>query len=363
MRADPDAALLLRSVLDEGHYREVQALLSDPSTERPFVEPFSGERVRAAIEGLPELGQLLVRLFTLGATVPLDAVHAELDASVVDRLLDAGLLERTRDGVRSRFIVVAYANRLLAVTPPLWLRGYEPGELLVDISATAFWMARFVANRGPARRALELGTGSGLLVSLLDAAEAVAVEGEPGTAEVATFNVLLNGLDERVEVRAGKLFEPVADEQFDLIVANPPCLPAPHGVALPPPSDGGEDGDAVLRQVLAGVGEHLEFGGEALVGGQGFGGEREPFIAGWLRDALAGTALGATVLIGDAQSVESAGETLRQRWQETGVEEEQAFAAWARFCADARPDRHYTYLIKLAPGGDGTVAVHPLLRA
>ena len=363
MRADPDAALLLRSVLDEGHYREVQALLREPSAERPFVEPFSGERVRAAIEGLPELGQLLVRLFTLGATVPLDAVQAELDGSVVDRLAEIGLLERVRDGVRSRFIVTAYANRLLAVSPPLWLRGYEPGELLVDMSATAYWMARFVTNRGPARRALEVGTGSGLLVTLLDAAEAVAVEGDPGTAEVAAFNVLLNGLDGRVEVRTGSLFEPVADELFDLIVANPPCLPAPEGVALPWPSDGGADGDAVLRQVLSGLGAHLEFGGEALVGGQGFGNEREPFIAGWLREALAGTALGATFLVGDAQSVESAGETLRQRWQETGVEEEQAFAAWTRFCADTRPDRHYTYVVKLAPGGDGTVAVHPLLSA
>jgi len=46
----------------------------------------------------------------------------------------------------------------------------------------------------------------------------------------AAFNLALNGV-ENVELRAGSFLEPVAGEQFDLVVANPPWLP---GAAVSP---------------------------------------------------------------------------------------------------------------------------------
>ncbi|ADB53426.1 methyltransferase [Conexibacter woesei] len=362
VNADADAAQLLRALLEEGHYAEISTLLRDNALKRPFAEPFSGHRIRSAIGDLPALPQLLVRLLSLGAAVDLGEAERTLDASAVDRLVDAGLLERDGGRLRSRFVVVCHLNRFFVVSPPLWLRGYEEREALVAIAPDSYWMAQFVANRGPLGRVLDLCTGSGLLATLPDAAQVVAVELDPVTASVARFNVLLNGLGERIDVRDGDLYEPVAGEQpFDLIVANPPIVPSPEGISVPLAGDGGPDGDAALRRVLAGVERHLAPGGRALVHGQGFGGEAEPALADWLREQLADSTLGATLFLSDRQSLESAGVTLRELWQLSGAPEADAYAAWERFCAPEQLTSHHTFLLQLTQGGGGTLAVHRLL--
>jgi SAM-dependent methyltransferase len=363
--SDGETAALLRTLLDDGGYAEIAALLRSSSLSRPFAEPFSGHRIRTAIAGLPALPALLVRLFTLGAAVETPEAERTLGAETVARLLDGGLLERAAGRVRSRLIVVCYLNRCFAVSPPLWLRGWEPGETHVPISPDSYWTAQFVAQRGPVERMLDLCTGSGLLATLADTRSAVGVELDPAVAAAARFNVLLNGLEERVEIREGDLWEPVAGEApFDLIVATPPCLPAPDGVSLPPAGDGGPDGGAVLRRALEGVERLLAPGGRALVQAQGFGDEEEPALAAWLRESLAGSSLHATVLVGDGQSLEAAGVTVRELWQASGASEQEAYDAWAGFCAASPITAHHTFLVRLAHGGPqtaGRVAVHRLL--
>lgn len=361
LRADREAALLLRVLLEESRYAQIQGLLRANSLDSPFAEPFSGEWVRQAVEGLLPLQQLMVRVFTLGSTVALEEARACFDEAVVERLADAGVLEIDGDRVRSRYIAIVYLNRFFLVSPPLWLRGYDPGETFVYAGPDSYWMARFTANLGPVERALDLCTGSGLLASLLDARHTVAVEIDPDVAEAARFNAILNGLEERIDVRAGDLYAAVPGERFELIVATPPFLPTPDGLALPSCGDGGSDGGEALRAILGGLGERLSFGGRALIYGQGFGSEQEPSIAAWLREELAGTELGGSLLVGDVQSLESAGLSLRQLWEAGGASEEQTFAAWNRFCEDPELVRHFTFLIDLGLGGEGNLAVQRLL--
>ena len=43
-----------------------------------------------------------------------------------------------------------------------------------------------------------------------------------GACELAAFNAALNGI--QLDLRRGSLFEPVADERFDLVVSNPPFV-------------------------------------------------------------------------------------------------------------------------------------------
>jgi len=352
--ADPALARLLRTLLDESGYAEIAALLRGSSLTRPFAEPFSGHRIRDAIAGLPALPRLLVRLFTLGAAVEPAEARQTLGEETLARLLAGGLLERSAGRLRSRLVVVCYLNRCFAVSPPLWLRGWESGEAHVPISPDSYWTAQFVAQRGPVGRMLDLCTGSGLLATLADARSAIGVELDPAVAAAARFNVLLNGLEERVEIRQGDLWEPVAEEApFDLVVATPPCLPAPDGVSLPPAGDGGADGGAVLRRALEGVERLLAPGGRALVQAQGFGDEEEPALAAWLRETLAGSSLHATVLVGDGQSLEAAGVTVRELWQAAGASEQEAYDAWAGFCEASPVTAHHTFLVRLAHAADG----------
>ncbi len=356
------AAIALRELLHAGKYAEVSALLRHSSLTTPFVEPFTGHRIRDAIAELPALSDLLVRVFTLGATVDVAEADAVLGAATVERLLAIGVLAHTGGGVRSCFIVACFLNRYLLVSPPLWVRGYDPDEPLVYVGRDTYRMAQLVAQRGPVGRVLDLCTGAGLLTMVADAEHVVGIDIDPEVAGVARFNILLNGLERRVEVRDGDLYSALAeDERFDLIVANPPFLPAPDGVTLPRSADGGPDGEAILRRTLDGVEDRLTPDGRALVYAQGFGTEAEPVLAAWLREALAGTSLHATLLVTDGQSLESAGVSVRQLWQATGSSEDEAYAAWQRFCE--RPDltAHHTFLVDVAHGDGGSVSVHRLL--
>ena len=83
-------------------------------------------------------------------------------------------------------------------------------------------------DRARACRVLDLCTGSGVIaVSLAKeypAARVVATELSPAAAAIARRNAARNQVADRVDVREGDLFAPVAGEQFDLITANPPYI-------------------------------------------------------------------------------------------------------------------------------------------
>ena len=67
----------------------------------------------------------------------------------------------------------------------------------------------------------------------------------------------------------GDLFEPVAKEEFDLIVSNPPYVARKDESSLPPELShepeialfSGPDGLDVIRRLVAAAGDHLSSGG------------------------------------------------------------------------------------------------------
>jgi len=71
---------------------------------------------------------------------------------------------------------------------------------------------------------LDVGTGSGVLavVAARTARSVMAVDTNPAAVRCARINALLNGVEDRVEVRQGDLFDPVAGERFDVVLCNPP---------------------------------------------------------------------------------------------------------------------------------------------
>jgi len=101
-------------------------------------------------------------------------------------------------------------------------------------TSDVYLLAAF-ARPGAGQAVLELGCGSGAVLILLAARTSAGrlngLEIQPALADLARRNVALNNLADRVEIIQHDLRREIdpAPERFDLVVANPPYLPADAG--------------------------------------------------------------------------------------------------------------------------------------
>ena len=134
------------------------------------------------------------------------------------------------------------------------------------------WMLAEAARREhlAGARFVDLCTGTGALAIAAaheGAGRVVAVDLTRRAVLTTFINARLNRA--RVDVRRGDLIAPLAGEKFDVIVSNPPYIPAAsdrlprHGrqVAL----DAGRDGRALIDRICAGAPSHLNSGGVLLI--------------------------------------------------------------------------------------------------
>lgn len=135
----------------------------------------------------------------------------------------------------------------------------------------------FLRALPPSPRALDLGTGTGALAIALARARAdarvVAVDVSPRAVACARRNVRRLGLEGQVEVHQSDWFSGVSG-RFDLLVSNPPYVAWGERSRLEPEVrcyeprralDGGEDGLATVRTILAGSPEHIVPGGRVVL--------------------------------------------------------------------------------------------------
>jgi len=122
----------------------------------------------------------------------------------------------------------------------------------------------------PGARVLDVCTGTGHLAvaaALAGARRVVAVDISRRAVLSARVNARLNGV--RVDVRRGDLLAPAGGERFDLVVSNPPYLPAGDGgIPAHGPErawDAGPDGRALLDRLIAGTPRVLAPGGTLLL--------------------------------------------------------------------------------------------------
>ena len=137
-------------------------------------------------------------------------------------------------------------------------------------AAQSVWAADLirVAPPGPV---LELCAGVGhigLLAVTLAPRLLVAVDANPAACELLARNAAAASI--RVDVREGPMDEVLdADEQFGVIIADPPWVPSADVGRFPedPVSaiDGGEDGLRLARLCLDVISRHLVVAGSALL--------------------------------------------------------------------------------------------------
>lgn len=195
----------------------------------------------------------------LGLPFDADLSQPATDVARIERLAERRVKER---------IPVAYLLK------EAWLAGqpfYVDQRVIVPRSHIAELLPRFA--RRPARRILDLCTGSGCLAILaaraFRAAQVDAVDISPPALAVAKKNVARYRVGRRVRVKRSDLFSALAGDRYDLILSNPPYVGATAMAALPEEYRheprlalaGGADGLDLVERMLAQLPDHLEPGG------------------------------------------------------------------------------------------------------
>jgi ribosomal protein L3 glutamine methyltransferase len=133
-----------------------------------------------------------------------------------------------------------------------------------------------IAEPASVQTVLDLCTGSGCLAVLASRrfpdALIDAVDVSRDALDVAACNIADYGLQDRVLLHRGDLFEAIGEKRYDLIISNPPYVDAAGMAALPRECraeprlafDGGADGLDIIRRILKDAGRHLTSQGGLL---------------------------------------------------------------------------------------------------
>ena len=258
---DAAAVALFRESLARSGYG-AQALQETLGLQGPFSRDPSEVPVylRLLPEGEPLTG--IAKLFLLRVSVDAEEAEAALAPLPLERAESMGLVERTEHGVEALVSILPWGQFMLASDPfQEDLPPTRPDHVLSLIPPSVV-LAK-LAPRLAGVRALDLGTGNGVqsLLCAEHASRVVATDVNERALVFARFNAALNGADS-VEFRRGNTFEPIGDDDFDLILCNPPYVVSPESQYAF--RDSGLPGDAFCEALVREAPRHLAEGGFAV---------------------------------------------------------------------------------------------------
>ncbi len=192
------------------------------------------------------------------------------------------LVERRRKHEPVAYITGSrgFYGRTFAVDPRVLIPRPET-ELLIELALEALpplgaieSVSSEPSSALPKRRALDVGTGSGILAITLacerDDLVVDAVDLSHDALAVARANAETLGVSGRVRFLHGSLLEPVEGEKYSLILSNPPYIARRDIETLMPDVrlhephaalDGGESGTELIEQLVVMARKAIEPGG------------------------------------------------------------------------------------------------------
>ncbi len=203
----------------------------------------------------------LIMLFIDGHQVSADLIAKQISSTFVDAALEMRLAEKNGDFLKSSFclfpcygkyIVTDQAAKNTAINQVMWLWG------------ESFILGGFV-KRIPRRRAIDLGTGSGVHAILASdhCARVVGADVSPRAIAFSNFNAVLNERS-NIDFVLSDLLDSI-DGTCDLLIANVPYAPDTAAKAGDNFWSGGIDGTDLLQRVVEALPTRLDEDGTAHI--------------------------------------------------------------------------------------------------
>jgi methylase of polypeptide subunit release factors len=266
----PDVSRL--PLLSPGLVLELSARLRALGVTREAVAPFArhGEhwldRMRRPLRTFYLRQERSPLVFALRLFVFMDPVTREeasealASEALLSALLEVGLLAPRDTGLVCPFLLNVVEDQYVFCDDLS-----NRGEAVMGASATTAGLLQATYPVKPGTSVLDLGCGAGTAALMFaeGAAQVVGTDINPRAIVLAKLNQALTGRD-NVTFLAGDLFEPIGDQRFDLIVAQPPFVSKPDSEEAVTFLHGGARGDELLLRILSELPAHLAPGGRAV---------------------------------------------------------------------------------------------------
>jgi 16S rRNA G966 N2-methylase RsmD len=272
----------------------------------------------------------------------LSATAAE--APLFERLVRAGLAAKLGPALHAPCVRLFHIEGRFIATD--LLSRARPDQVFSLMFEQVYLGRNTGARAGDEVLELCLGSGVNAIAAAAKGARVTGVELGPRAAAFARFNRALAGAE--VEILEGSLFAPVAGRRFDLVLVNPPFELVPPGEEWFLHSHGGEDGLAVVREILSGLPAHLNPGGRFEIITWSPATKDGPVLVDLLRAALPAYHLSVHLL--DEGPLEAHVE---------GFAKSPGYAAWRRALADRGIDRVQFLFVRAAAGEPGVGLSRP----
>ena len=251
------------------HFSTIRDLLRYAVTRFNTAELYFGH---VSSDALDEAAYLILHTLKL----PLDKLEPFFDARLLPHEIEALL----------KVIELRATERIPAayITHQAWLGSYPfyvdervivPRSFIAELIPEQ--LAPWISDPDAIVRILDLCTGSGCLPILLaDAfpnAHVDAVDISSAALAVAQRNISDYKLEDRISLFESDLYAGLPEQQYDLIISNPPYVNAESMRTLPPEYQhepqialaGGADGMDLVRKIVAGAAKRLTAKGVLMI--------------------------------------------------------------------------------------------------
>ena len=280
MKISSDIKPILKTLklkLDELHYDQIQMSCRGAQYFSDPWPPFKD--FERKIQRIPIIYRWIYELLLLGKALPFEVVEKIFSKDLLMKLIDIGLLQIKSELIHMDGLsIVSYLGYYFIAKIPL-IESIKYKDAAIYLGKDSYYLAQKLVIP-PDSYVLDLCTGTGIqaILSSARARKVVGIELEDQAFTIATYNAILNNVENKVNVKKGDLYNPVKEERFDIICSNPPYMPIPSEVKYDVFGDGGFDGLNILRKILNELDNHLVVGGKGIISGWGIGDENYPFI-------------------------------------------------------------------------------------